>query len=153
MAGVVPLNVLIEGRRKPALSQPSEGCLSALLPSPMHGHDLPPRGQLTSAAPDRISKKLLISRPVSIHAGALGSPPPVPWSSCRQSSRWPRPIVGTFPLHSYLSTCNYFFSTLLQAAGSLGARMPFRMHFHFWRGCLKQAWGAALGRSWTWVCI
>lgn len=97
MAKVVPLNVLIEGKRKPALSWPLEGCLSAFLSSLTHGRDLPPRGQISSAAWDGINEKLLISRPVSVHPAAPGSPPPVPRNSRCLSSRWLRPIAEIFP--------------------------------------------------------
>lgn len=58
VAGVIPLNAFIEGRRKPALSWPAGGHLSALLPS----MTLPPWGHRASAARDTIKAKQLISR-------------------------------------------------------------------------------------------
>lgn len=70
MVGVIPLNAFIKGRRKPALSWPAEGCLSALLPSVT----LPPWVQHASAAQDIIKEKQLISRRVSIHPNTPSIP-------------------------------------------------------------------------------
>lgn len=69
MVRVIPLNAFIEGKRKPALSQPAEGCLSALLPS----MTLPPWVQHASAARDTIKERKLISRQVSIHPNTPAS--------------------------------------------------------------------------------
>lgn len=123
-------------------------------PCPMHGRDLPPRGQLASAARDRISEKLLISRLVSTH-------PSAPATLCLSPEQLPpeQPLAAShhwdFPSPLLMEHVQLFLFQLItncRRPGSKGGLLN-AFTFSFLEGVFETGRGGCPGQLVCGVCF